>query len=235
MTTSTEDRRVCAIIVAAGSSVRMGGVDKLFAELMGRPLLAWTLSAFKRCAVINDIVVVSSSNSIPRLEALVDEWRFASHVSAIIPGGDTRQESVRAGLEAASGAAIVAIHDGARPLVTSELIEQGVALAEKTGAALCAMPAHDTVKVAEGDPPLVQSTLEREMLWLAQTPQSFELSLILEAHRAAEAVATDDAALVEALGRPVTIYPGSPSNIKVTTAEDLLVADVLLRARFAQA
>jgi 2-C-methyl-D-erythritol 4-phosphate cytidylyltransferase len=119
-------------------------------------------------------------------------------------------------------------------LVTSELIEQGVALAARTGAALCAIPARDTVKLAEGDPPLVRSTLERGTLWLAQTPQCFERSLIIEAHRTAEAVATDDAALVEALGKPVAIYPGSPSNIKVTTAEDLVVADVLLRERFAR-
>jgi 2-C-methyl-D-erythritol 4-phosphate cytidylyltransferase len=115
------------------------------------------------------------------------------------------------------------------------LIEQGVALARATGAALCAVPARDTVKVADGEPPIVSATLPRETIWLAQTPQCFDRELLLRAHNMAETQATDDAALVEAIGAPVTIYEGVPSNIKVTTPGDLLVAETLMRERFARA
>lgn len=223
---------VCAIIVAAGRSERMGGIDKLFAELAGRPLLAWTLGAFKSCTAIDDIVVVASPDSLERVGSLVREWRFDQKVTSVIPGGSSRQESVLAGLEAADGATLVAVHDGARPLVTPEIIEQGVILARKAGAALCGMPARDTVKLVEADSSLVRSTLPRETVWLAQTPQCFDRALLLEAHRAAKATVTDDAALVEALGRTVAIYEGAWSNFKVTTQEDLILAEALMRDRF---
>lgn len=210
----------------------MGGLDKLFAELAGRPLLAWTLAAFKTCAAIDNIVVVASPDSVDRVRALVTEWRFDSSVSGVIPGGTTRQDSVRAGLAAVKNAPIVAVHDGARPLVTPDLIERGVALAHETGAAVCAVPARDTVKLAAGQPPVVKSTLARESLWLAQTPQCFDRELLIEAHRATEVNATDDAALVEALGHAVTIYEGATSNLKVTTMEDLVLAEALMRERY---
>jgi len=222
-----------AIIVAAGRSERMGGVDKVFAQLAGRPLLAWTLAAFKRCEAIDNIIVVASDASLRRMREFVQEWRFDAKVKAVVPGGATRQDSVRAGLEAAGSAAIVAVHDGARPLVTAEIIARGVALARETGAALCAVPARDTVKQVAGDPPVVTGTPAREGLWLAQTPQCFDRELLLRAHREAEnTLATDDAALVEALGHPVTVYEGAWSNFKVTTPEDVIVAEALLRERF---
>jgi 2-C-methyl-D-erythritol 4-phosphate cytidylyltransferase len=213
----------------------MGGVDKLFAELAGRPLLTWTLAAFRSCAAIDDIVVVASRESLERVRSLVREWRFDAKARSIVLGGSSRQESVRAGLEAADGAKIVAVHDGARPLVTPEIIEQVVILARETGASLCAVPARDTVKLVDAESPLVRSTLPRDTVWLAQTPQCFDRDLLLEAHRVAESVATDDAALVEALGRPVAIYEGSRSNFKVTTKEDLVLAEALMRERFTQA
>ena len=105
------------IVVAAGRSERMGGIDKVLAPLVGRPLLAWTLSAFKKCDEIDQVVVVASPASLDRVRAFIEEWRFTK-VIAVVPGGDTRQQSVRAGIDAAAGAAIVAIHDAARPLVT---------------------------------------------------------------------------------------------------------------------
>jgi 2-C-methyl-D-erythritol 4-phosphate cytidylyltransferase len=222
----------CGIIVAAGRSERMGGIDKAFAELMGRPLLAWTLGAYKRCAAIDDVIVVAGEDSLERVRGFVREWRFHEKVTAVVPGGATRQESVRAGLEAADGAAIVSVHDGARPLVTPEIIEEGVVLAREAGAALCGVPSRDTVKEVGGQPPVVVSTPARDGLWLAQTPQTFERALLLQAHRAASGTATDDAALVEALGHAVRVYEGSPSNIKVTTPDDLIVVEALLRERF---
>lgn len=220
---------VTAVIVAAGRSERMGGIDKVYAEVAGRPLLAWTLGAFKRCDAVDSIVVVAAPDRLARMEAFVAEWRMTK-VRAVVPGGETRQESVRAGIEAA-GAEIVAIHDAARLLVTPEIIERGVAVARETGAALCATPARDTVKQATGDPPVVASTPDRGAMWLAQTPQVFARDLILRAHREATATATDDAALVEALGHEVRIYEGAPWNIKITTPEDIIIAEALIRAR----
>ncbi len=208
----------------------MGGADKLYAQLLSRPLVAWTLAAFQRCDAVDGIVVVAAEDRVERMRALAAEWRVAK-VRAVVAGADTRQQSVRAGLEAAEGAAIVAVHDGARPLVTPALIARGIELARESAAAVCAMPARDTVKDVEGDPPFVQATLGRGRTWLAQTPQAFDRALLLEAHRRAEAALTDDAALVEAMGREVRVYEGAPSNIKVTTPEDLRLAETLLRAR----
>ncbi len=219
------------VIVAAGKSERMGGVDKIFVTLIGRPLLAWTLNAFKRCDDIDGIVIVAPPQGVGRMEDFVREWRVPK-VTAIVPGGAHRQDSVRAGIEAAAAAAIVAVHDGARPLVTPALISQGVALARDSGAALCGVPARDTLKDVEGNPPMVRATLDRTRMWRAQTPQVFDRTLLLDAHRRAEAIATDDAALVEALGHPVRVYEGDTSNLKVTTSEDLMIAEALLRARF---
>jgi 2-C-methyl-D-erythritol 4-phosphate cytidylyltransferase len=221
----------CGIVVAAGRAERMGGGGKIFVEVMGRPLIAWTLGAFKRCEAIDDVVVVALEGEVERMQALVREWRFDEKVTAVVPGGSTRQESVRAGLEASDGAAIVAVHDGARPLVTPETIARGVELAREHGAALCAIPSRDTVKDVFGDPPVVAATPERSRMWLAQTPQCFHRALLVEAHAKAAGEATDDAALVEAMGRAVVVYEGAPSNFKVTTAEDLIVAEALLRER----
>jgi 2-C-methyl-D-erythritol 4-phosphate cytidylyltransferase len=221
----------CAIVVAAGRSERMGGIDKMFATLAGRPLLAWTLRAMKNCdALDRGCVLVVAPENIGRAAALVREWRF-DNVREIVAGGAERQASVRAGLDATHESAVVAVHDGARALVTPELIAQGVALARERGAAVCAVRARDTVKQADGDPPVVRATVDRAGAWLAQTPQVFARSLLLRAHEAATTSATDDAALVEALGHEVTLYEGSYANIKVTSPEDLVVAEALLRER----
>lgn len=209
----------------------MGGMDKVFAPLMGRPLLAWTLAAFKRCDDIDGVVLVAARGELPRMRDLTAEWRFAN-VVAVVAGGDQRQDSVRAGLDAASDAAIVAIHDAARPLVTPAIISRGIALARETGAALCAVPSRDTVKDVHGVTRIVRATPDRADLWLAQTPQVFDRALILDAHARATSTATDDAALVEAIGHAVHVYEGAWSNFKVTTPEDLIVAEALLRERF---
>lgn len=209
----------------------MDGQGKIFVEVLGRPLIAWTLAAFKRCHAIDDVIVVGSPDDLERLRALVRDWRFDDKVTAVVPGGASRQDSVRAGLDASDGAAIVAVHDGARPLVTPEMIARGVDLARVHGAALCAIPSRDTVKEVSGEPPAVVATLPRERMWLAQTPQCFDRSLLLEAHARAAGPATDDAALVETLGHAVVVYEGAPSNFKVTVPEDLTVAEALLRER----
>lgn len=221
------------IIVAAGRSDRMGGIDKVFAQLMGRPLIAWTIAAFKQCPDIESTILVASPESVQRMRNFVAEWRF-TNVSAVVAGGEHRQDSVWAGLDAASEAEIVAIHDAARPLVTPELISTGIALARETGAALCAVPTRDTVKRVEGDPPHVVDTPDRRQMWLAQTPQVFDRKLLVAAHEHSASPATDDAALVEAAGHAVRVYEGAASNFKVTTQEDLIIAEALLRERLEQ-
>jgi 2-C-methyl-D-erythritol 4-phosphate cytidylyltransferase len=219
------------IVVAAGRSDRMNGVDKVFTELVGRPLVAWTLAAFKNCPDIEGVVVVAAPENLPRMRDLVETWRFTNVIN-VVPGGQHRQDSVRAGIEAANGAAILAIHDAARPLVTPALISTGVSLAREAGAAICAVPARDTVKEVDGEPPVVRATRDRDRIWLAQTPQVFERTLLAGAHNAATSGATDDAALVEATGHEVRVYSGDARNIKITTRDDLLIAETLLRARF---
>ena len=217
---------VGAIIAAAGQGRRFGEGDKLFAPLAGRPLISHTLMAFEVCPAVNRVVLVLAAESLERGRRLVETAGF-DKVTAICPGGPRRQDSVRLGLEALSNCRWVVVHDGARPLVTAALIESGLAAAAETGAAIAAVPVADTLKEAAEDG-LIRRTLDRRNLWAAQTPQVFDCELLREAHRLAKGDATDDAALVEALGRRVKVFPGSPHNLKVTTAADLALAEALL-------
>jgi len=219
-----------AIVVAAGRSERMRGTDKIFVPLAGRPLLAWTLAAFQRCDAIDAVVLVASADAFVHASALVREWRFTK-VDAVVAGGPHRQASVRAGLDAAPAAGRVVVHDGARPLVTPDLVARTLDAADDTGAALCGLRARDTVKRVEGT--RVVETYDRHAIWLAQTPQAFDRALLADAHTRAGVLATDDAALVEALGHEVRMVEGESWNIKVTTPEDLVIAEALLRERFA--
>jgi len=225
---------VGAVIAAAGQSTRTAGIDKLFAPLAGRPLLSHTLAAFEACDRVQRVALVVSATNLERARGLVSEYGFAK-VVAVCEGGARRQDSVRLGLEALGGCEWVVVHDGARPLVTPELIARGLEAAGETGAALAALPVADTVKESDGD--AVLRTLDRGRLWLAQTPQVFRYDLLARAHReirddpsaGLRAGFTDDAAMVEALGVTVRLFAGSPYNIKVTTAEDLRLAEALLR------
>ena len=217
---------VGAIIAAAGRGRRFGEGDKLFAPLAGRPLIAHTLMAFEVCRAVNRVVLVLAAESLERACRLVEAAGF-DKVAVICPGGPRRQESVRLGLEALGPCRWVVVHDGARPLVTAALIEAGLAAAAETGAAIAALPLADTLKDVADDG-LVRRTLDRRNLWTVQTPQVFDYELLREAHRLAQGDATDDAALVEALGRRVKVFPGSPRNLKVTTAADLALAQALV-------
>ncbi len=220
-----------AVIAAAGRSRRMGGDDKLWAPLTGadghsRPLLAYTLRAFQGCSALSRIALVVAEDTLEQARALARDEHM-DKVRAVVAGGERRQDSVRAGLEALGQCEWVIVHDGARPLVTAELIERGLEEARETGAACCALPVPDTVKEA-GEAGHIASTLDRSRLWLAQTPQIFRYDLLVQAHRNAHGEATDDAALVEALGMNVRLYLGSPRNLKVTTPEDLAIVQALL-------
>ena len=217
--------KVAAIIAAAGESRRMGGIDKAFALLGGKPVLARAVDAFQRCGSVHQVVLVVNEQNLERCRQLVAEWGW-SKVTGVCPGGKRRQDSVAAGLSHLRHCDWVIIHDGARPLVTVELIEQGLEAARETGAVIAAVPVTDTIKVA-GDDRIVRQTPSRQNLWAVQTPQVFRLGIISEAYRQAKEEVTDDASLVEQSGYKVKLYMGSYTNIKVTTPDDLALAEVL--------
>jgi 2-C-methyl-D-erythritol 4-phosphate cytidylyltransferase len=214
-----------AIIVAAGSSTRMGGVDKIFAELCGAPVIARTLRAFQSPTVISGTVLVLAPDSVQRGRDLVAEHGFTR--VTVVAGGARRQDSVRSGLEALGECDYVLVHDGPRPFVTAALIDQALKAAQETGAAVPALLVTDTVKEADSDL-LVARTLDRSRLWAVQTPQAFRRDVLKRAHREVTDDVTDDAAMVEALGLPVRIFEGSRTNIKITTPDDLTLAAALL-------
>ncbi len=211
--------------MAAGSSQRMGGVDKVMALLGGKPVLARVIDVFQRCNSIDQIVVVLNEQNLEKGKQLVAEQGW-SKVTDVYPGGQWRQDSVVAGLGRLSHCDWVVIHDGARPLLTEDLILGGLEAARETGAAVAAVPVTDTIKVAEGDR-IVRQTPPRQNLWAVQTPQVFRINIVTEAYQKATGEVTDDASLVEQLGYRVKLYPGSYQNIKVTTPDDLALAEVL--------
>ncbi len=211
--------------MAAGESRRMGGADKVFVLLGGEPILARVVDAFQGCNPVDQIIVVLSEQNLERGKQLVAEQGW-SKVSDVCAGGRRRQDSVAAGLRRLSNCDWIIIHDGARPLVTVDLIDRGLEAAKETGAAVAAVPITDTIKVA-GNDRFVQQTLLRHNLWAAQTPQVFQFDIIAEAYRQTKGEATDDASLIEQLGYRVKIYMGSYDNIKITTPDDLALAEVL--------
>ncbi|MBI2869900.1 MAG: 2-C-methyl-D-erythritol 4-phosphate cytidylyltransferase [Chloroflexi bacterium] len=215
----------CAIIVAAGESRRMNGIDKMFAPLGGRPLLARTLQPFQDSPLVDTIILVVHAGRLEKCRRLVAEEGFAK-VSEVCEGGARRQDSVTAGLARAGRSAWVIVHDGARPLVTPGIIADGLQSARETGAAVAAVPVKDTIKIA-GDDRIVRATPPRNEMWSAQTPQVFRFDIINDACRRAGREVTDDASLVEQAGYRVKLYMGSYENIKVTTPDDLALARLL--------
>jgi 2-C-methyl-D-erythritol 4-phosphate cytidylyltransferase len=223
------NERVGAIIAAAGSS-RRAGQDKLFATVMGKPLLAWTLETFVHYSGLQRIVVVLRRETMEAGEALLASMHVDGLVVTCV-GGERRQDSVRAGLERLEDCEWVLVHDGARPCVTPELIGQGIEAAKRAGAAIPAIQVTETVKEV-GESNLIERTLPRSRLWTAQTPQIFRRELLVQAHEEfSEETVTDDAELLERMGHAVWVFPGDPSNLKVTTAGDLVLAEALLQAR----
>jgi len=220
-------QKVVAIIVAAGEGKRMRGVDKVFAPLGGEPLLLRATRPFQQCPLIDQIVVVVSGDKENKCRTLVTgpEW---SKVSDICLGGERRQDSVAAGLKRLKNFDWVIIHDGARPLVTADLIERGLETAKETGAAAAAVPVTDTIKVV-GKDEIVRQTPPRGNLRAVQTPQVFRFDVIQIAHKQDARDVTDDASLVERLGHKVKLFTGSYDNIKVTTPDDLALAEILVK------
>jgi 2-C-methyl-D-erythritol 4-phosphate cytidylyltransferase len=223
--------KAAVIIVAAGASRRMGR-DKLWIPLAGRIALARTVDAFQSSPLINSIVIVTSAERLADTQELCKKEGW-DKLQAVIPGGIRRQDSVREGLDflAIQPAPChwVMIHDGARPFVTATIIEAGLHAAQEHQAAIAAVPVKDTIKQVQNGQ--IIATPDRSLLWMVQTPQVFAFDLIHQAHHSplAEEDATDDALLLERLGHHVAIFPGSYMNIKITTQEDLLFAEVCLK------
>ena len=216
------------VIAGAGISQRMG-VDKVCMSLAGKPLLAWSVDVCQSCGLVNQIVIVLHETKLDLGRRLVAE-RGWSKVVEVCPGGDRRQDSVRQGLSKLKGCDWVIIHDGARPFLTLELIRDGLEAAQSTGSAVAAVPVKDTVKLGGSDL-MVRETLNRQELWAAQTPQVFRFDIITKAHEQIEDDVTDGASMVEQLGYKVKLYMGSYDNIKITTPEDLALAEVIARKK----
>ncbi len=200
-------------------------MDKLFAPLDDRPVLARVLTTFQSCADIDEIVLVLARKNLEKGRRLLREYGWPKVVS-VCHGGLKRQNSVSEGLRRLTDCEWVVIHDGARPLVDDDLIQRGLAAAHQSGAAIAAVPVKETIKIVSRRG-LIQQTPARQSLWLAQTPQVFRYNLICEGYAQAREQFTDDASLVEGLGHKVEVYMGSYRNIKITTPEDLTIARAL--------
>ena len=216
-----------AVIVAAGSASRMGGIDKVMATLGGEPMIVRTVRSFQNCDAVREIVVVTRADLIVPIMDLCSGF---DKVKAVVVGGEDRQSSVMAGLNALSGkVGLAAVHDGARPLVSWQVIDRTIRAANTYGAAAPGIPVKDTVKVVRGG--VVLSTPDRSALRAVQTPQIFDKDLLRAALRLAQkdhATVTDDCSAVERMGMSVKIVEGDERNIKVTTPIDLKMAEMLL-------
>ena len=244
--------RVDAILLAGGRGERMGGVDKTLVPLQGRPLIAHALSTFVACDAVDGVVLVHGPANRDALAGLAAALG-GGEILALVPGGARRQDSVEAGLAAVEaqapdpdGTALVAVHDGARPLVSAAIIAEGVRLAAAHGAAIAGTAVTDTIKQVDAQG-VIAATPDRTRLRAVQTPQVFRRALLRAAYAQARAAGpggvsggvssdlTDDAMLVEATGHPVYVYEAGRTNLKITTPDDLLLAEALLRARAAAA
>jgi len=216
-----------AVIVAAGSASRMGGIDKVMASLNGEPMIVRTVRAFQNCDAIKEIVVVTRQDLITPIMGLCKDF---DKVRAVVAGGKDRPESVRLGMNALSDKVkLAAIQDGARPLITGAVIDRTVRAANTYGAAAPGIPVKDTIKTVKGG--LVSDTPDRSVLQAIQTPQVFDFDLLRGALKKAwqeDAPITDDCSAVERIGFKVKIVEGDERNIKVTTPLDLKIAELFL-------
>ena len=225
--------RCTALVAAAGSSVRMGGIDKQMEPLDGVPVLVRTLTALQRAGRIDEIVVAAREDALVEISRLCHTYGITK-CAKVVRGGESRVHSVLlAALEARPDAELLAVQDGARPLVTPELIDAVAEAAARTGAAAPAVRVKDTVKAVRDDG-TVDRTLDRDALRAVQTPQIFEASLLkaaLQSALEAGAAVTDDCSAVERLGKRVYLVDGDEENLKITTPVDLLLAEAILKGR----
>jgi len=228
-------KRNYCIIVAAGKSRRMNStVSKQFIFIGGKPILAYTIDAFEKSSLIDKIVLVINEAEIEKCKKIIVNKYNYKKLIKIVPGGKKRQNSVFNGLKVLpSETNLVAIHDGARFLITPDIIDRAVRDAYDSNGVIVAMPIQDTIKETNSNK-IISKTFNRDRLWAAQTPQVFPYSIIMKAHEKAREdnfLGTDDASLVERLGYEVDIVRGSVENIKITTNFDLILAEIILNKR----
>jgi 2-C-methyl-D-erythritol 4-phosphate cytidylyltransferase len=214
------------VIVAAGTSQRMVGMNKLFATLRGKPLLAWSVDTCQRYDLVQQIILVLNDKDLTQGQELKGERAWCKVI--LCPGGARRQDSVKEGLRQMKDCDWVMIHDGARPFLTVNLIEDGLKMVNEFGSAVAAVPVKDTIKLADSRK-WIKQTLERNKLWAVQTPQIFNFDIITKAYENLQIEVTDDATAVERLAHEVKLYVGDYRNIKVTTREDLALARIIAR------
>lgn len=221
-----------AIIVAAGKGKRMGAdVNKQFLNIKDKPILYYSLSVFSNDPFVDGIILVCSNNEINYCKEQIVEKYNIKKVIKIVSGGKERQDSVLNGLKAISDCDVVLIHDGARPFVSHKIIEEGIKYAKTYGACTCGVSPKDTIKIKSNDG-FSEDTLDRSKLFCVQTPQCFKYDLIMECHerlRQDHAFVTDDSSVIERYGKKVYLYEGGYNNIKITTQEDLLIAETILK------
>jgi 2-C-methyl-D-erythritol 4-phosphate cytidylyltransferase len=219
---------VTAIVVGAGSGSRMGA-DKAFLELAGKPVIAWPVEVLQRNKHVREIVLVLHENRLEEGRSLAGKMGW-SKVTRICAGGNLRQDSVKNGLAGVKECEMVLIHDAARPFLTDRLIDEGIKAAGSTGSAAAAVPVKDTVKQVDENC-IVDATLPRSKLMAVQTPQVFQYKILKKAYGSLKSEVTDDAAAVELIGSKVKLYKGHYENIKITTREDLALAEIIAKRR----
>lgn len=224
------------MVLAAGQGKRMkAGKNKQFIELEGKPVIIHTLTVFENDPMCEEIKLVINEKEVPLFESLLESYGI-SKVSEMVPGGKERQDSVYNGLLRMENAEIVLVHDGARPFIRQEVIRRLVEKAKQDGAAIVGVPVKDTIKKVNPDL-LIEETVERAALWMIQTPQAFQYSILQKAHLQAKEeqyMGTDESSLVERIGMPVHMVEGDYENIKLTTPEDLIVAEAILKKQKAK-
>lgn len=220
------------MLPAAGSGRRMGaGFNKLFLELAGKPILIHTLDVFERDDHCKGIILSVKPEEQPTIEQMLQSYGITK-VEALVPGGAERQQSVAACIQAHQNGGVVLVHDAARPFIHLDVIRKLVEAANEHGAAIAGVPIKDTIKVTVDG--VVEQTVDRSKLWSIQTPQAFRYELLKEASMKAEAdgfLGTDESMIVERLGVPVRVVESTYDNVKMTTSEDLLFGEVLLKRK----
>ncbi len=223
--------KVQAIIPAAGTGTRLNAKNnKPLVLLQRKPLFVHALSVFEKCSLIDSVIIVANQGNVARFERISKRYHLRK-VKKVVPGGKRRCDSVGEGLKALDeDTDTVVIHDGVRPLVSGKIIAEAIRLCLKSAAVTVAVPLKPTIKKVDLPTMTVDATLARDTLWEVQTPQVFKKELILRAHREFKGGdPTDDAAMVEALGQKVKVLKGDYRNIKITTPEDLVLAEALLK------
>ena len=226
--------KTVALIAAAGQGSRMGSkINKQYLSLLDKPVLAHTLQVFEEHPAIHGIIIIAAATEVEFCRQEIVKAYQLSKVMKIVAGGKERQDSIYRGIEELPDSCqLVVVHDGARPLITPDIISQSIETAQRAGAAIVAVPVKDTIKTVEKG--VVQATLDRSQLWSVQTPQVFKKDILQKAYQDAFGrgfYGTDDASLVELLGVDIQVVPGSYENIKITTPEDIVLGSAFLRGR----